>query len=137
MTPTPQPSAEGIRVGSVLWEFDENNRVYREGSSGPIYEEHFVKNFIIGENKVSWIVSRYPDAELDSGLVRKVNKKTLIENANGFWRRCFYTNEGREQKTWIDQHRFRLAKHIEGCWDADLLRKIAQIAGYPPTPTDN
>jgi hypothetical protein len=125
-------TTDGLTIGSRLWVFDENVRVYRKGGGGPIYEEHFVPYYIIGENRVSWIVSQYPDLGLDSHLAVKINKKTLQENADGWRHRCFYTDQGREEKTWVDRHRYKLIHELEGCRDVILLQKIAQLIGYTP-----
>lgn len=61
-----------IAVGSTVYVFDVNRRVYDRSSgatSAPIYREHFKPETVTGETSRSWVVGRTWSA-------KKIDKKT-------------------------------------------------------------
>lgn len=124
--PTPQQGAkveaEGeLRVGSTIWYFDENRRIYAEREpgrpgphSGPIYYEHWRPTKITGENRVSWITN-----------YGKASKR----GPHPGW--AFSLTEV-DEDCWMHGHRYEIVRLVERCRDAEVLRKIAAILGWEP-----
>jgi uncharacterized protein (DUF488 family) len=116
-----------LKVGSVLYNFDGNRRVYKKApgaqysSGGPIYEKHFAPATIVGETKVSWIMDLY-DA--------KVNKKTL-DSSTKFADRGYFTKSAMEADIWSHDHRHIIVREVERA-GLEQLQEIARIVGYHP-----
>lgn len=115
-----------MKIGDVVYRFDENRRVYRDksfgGGGGPVYREHFEPLKIVGENRVSWI--------LEHGW--KVNKKTFRGEvaAYQFGGRGFFTAEGMENDIWDHEHRHKIVDAVRRVATIDQLRRVADILGY-------
>ncbi len=82
---------------------------------------------------MSWIVAREKGAAVQerSWNQYKVNKRTLISNAerDGFGRHDFFTDEGKKDKIWDNEHRRRIVQKIEFA-DTETLQRVAQLIGY-------
>ena len=114
-----------IGIGTILYRFDENRRVYKRDENnrpygGAIYAEHFVPVEIHGETKLSWICG-------PSYAISKVNKKEIMTGRSG----DFFTAEGMNDQIWIEDHRHRVRDRLYSA-TADQLRQIAAILGYKP-----
>jgi hypothetical protein len=56
-----------MKVGSKIWIFNSDHRVYRPGSMGPpIWREYWEEKTITGETRISWLVGP-----------KKISKKDL------------------------------------------------------------
>ena len=109
-----------LKVGSTVWIFDENHRVYQRDEKGrqyggPIYREHFVPRKIASETSRSWIVCG-----------EKYDKKTL--------RGLYVTKDQIDLKCWENVHRYKIVRAVEHSCDAKTLKAIAELIGYAPTP---
>jgi len=114
---------EEIGIGTRLWRFDENRRVYRDRHSPPVYEEHFVPDVITGETKGTWLIGRLT-----------VNKRTLREPSRGGFSGCqWFTDAGKVAKIWAKHHRREIVDKVDRC-DVPTLRKIAELLDGSPTP---
>lgn len=107
-----------LAVGSIVWRFDPNHRVYKRdargyGIGGPIYREHFRAILIADETRVSWVLA-------DGS---KINKRTLAG--------IYPTEADVERDCWLHEHRHHVVRLVERC-DYDQLRAIAGIVGYVP-----
>ena len=127
-----------IAIGTRLWRFDENRRVYSErGIRGMIiYAEHFVAGYVVGETPGKWLCASSRDADIAShpNSTIHVNKKTLREPARGgFSGAQWFTDEGRDANIWAKHHRPRIVSALERCRDADVLKKVAILLGYDET----
>jgi hypothetical protein len=105
-----------------VWVFDSNRRIYPPtpsgrlwASGGPIYREHWVKRKVTGETRVSFLI--------DNGT--KVPKR----GGRGF----AFTLDEVEDDVWRHDHRHKIANLIDRI-EPQLLRKIAEMIGYTPTP---
>lgn len=115
-------SDDPIGIGTRLWRFDENRRVYRDRNSPPVYEEHFVPDVITGETKGTWLFGR-----------RSVNKRTLREpSSGGFSGAQWFTDAGKEDAIWAKDRRRDIVRLVERA-DVTTLKKIAALF-EEPTP---
>lgn len=121
------PAIEGcdIKIGSPVWIFDINHRVYRRGPNGeslgggPIWREHWVKHEIIGETSRSWVVGKWYGQ-------RKIPKKGPIPNGI-----CF-SEEEIEQRAFVEDNAHRISDLVLRCKDYATLKKIGELVGYEP-----
>ena len=110
-------SSPKIAVGSTVWRFDINHRIYPENKDmcgAPIYRKHFIPEKITGETSRSWITERG----------NKIPKKA--ERTYPY----FLTKQDVEDIVWIHDHRFKLVERLRGCKDVVLLRKTAELLDY-------
>jgi len=131
-------TAKPFGVGSSVWVFNENRRVYAKGlgdghlwsSSAPIWREHWEPLLVVGETRVSWIIGhslKYPDVE------RKISKRDLADgkvigvltSAADLDAACFVHDHGRKIAD-------RVARISGGRKAAETLRQIAALVGYEP-----
>ena len=106
-----------LTIGSTLWEFDPNYRVYGSNRGAPIYAEHFRPVTVTGETPRSWLVG---------ASERIVNKRTLQRTRNGHDPVRYYTDEGKDEAIWEHEHRSRLVRAV-GFASLAQLRQIAAI----------
>lgn len=119
-----------IGVGSTVWVFDENRRVYPKEklppgklwpSGPPIWREHWRPTAIKGETRVSWI--------LENG--RKVNKRDL---ADGKVRGVLTSEADLDAACYVNQHAREVGERVQrlagGQKAAEVLRQIAALVGY-------
>jgi hypothetical protein len=115
-----------LKVGDVLWRFDQNCRVYPTDAAGktipggPIYSRHFRPVVIIGETRGTWLVG-------DHGRW-KVNKKTLrtAKDADG-WHVQMFTKEQMDDMVYVNDHALPLSEKVRSCRNVMLLKQIAQL----------
>lgn len=114
-------STDQIGIGSTIWIFDPNRRVYPRDehgkvpiSAGPIYREHWIPIKIVGENRRSWILEYWN---------KKIPKKGPHHGA------CF-TQKEVDDDVWLSDHRHKVCESVRRCGNADALRAIADIVGY-------
>ena len=119
-------------VGSTVWIFDNNRRVYPKAekgrlwaSGGPIYREHWTTAKIIGETRRSWITDRN----------QKVPKKGPHPGVR-------FTQHEVDEDAWMNDHRYKVSEAVARCRDVEKLRAIAQAVGstvenlWPDTPDE-
>jgi hypothetical protein len=112
-----------VTVGDTIWEFDSNRRVYPKDKSigsGPIWREHWVALPITGETSRSWIVGH--------GWPKKVPKK-------GPHRGYAFSQAEIDDLEYVHDKCWRIAKQVERCDDANVLRKIEQLLAAPSAAT--
>lgn len=122
-----------IRVGSVVWFFDVNRRVYDEGRR-LVYREHFREVPIIGETPRSWI--------LGPGLaVAKLAKKCGLETHNlmggdyavaqrgGNRYRVFLSRAQVDRDIFVHDNRQTIVTALGDCTNVVALRQVAVILG--------
>ena len=110
-----------LAVGSTVYVFDENRRVYTKPADGGwgeiIYREHFRPRKIVGETSRSWVLEGYDEA--------KVNKKTLAG--------VYVDDEAVDRACWIHDNAHKISYQVGNLTkqgDYDKLRAIAEIIGY-------
>ena len=124
-----------LKVGSPIWIFDSNHRVYpRDGSmhSSPIWREHWRKHVIVGETRVSWLVGVTPN----DAWPTKINKRNL---ANGALARAALASKADvDAECFVHDHAYMIGQSVQrlsgGISAAETLRKIAALVGYEEEP---
>ena len=114
------PSTALLGIGSTIWIFDSNRRVYPEprsayGGGGPIYREHWRPVTIEGETSRSWVTSWYG---------KKVPKRGPRQG-------IAFTEAEVEADVWVHDHRYKIVRMVEQC-EVETLKAIAQAVGYMP-----
>jgi hypothetical protein len=124
-----------MKIGDPVWIYDSNRRVYQSDDKGrsygiPIYREHWREHFIIGETRVSWIVSMGRDFKPGERpwCEVKIPKKPTDAKRTGI----AYSADELAAHCWMNDHRYSLMRKIEYCTDPATLRKIADLIGYRP-----
>ena len=111
-----------LGIGSTIWMFDNNRRVYPEPRSthngGPIYREHWRPVTIDGETSRSWVTSWYG---------KKVQKRGPRQGVA-------FTEDEVEADVWAHDHRYKIVRMIEQC-DVATLKAVALAVGYMPNVT--
>lgn len=117
---TDGPTLDGgvkIGVGSPVWIFDQNRRVYRNGQHGPIWREHWRPETVIGETSRSWIAGKgWNEIKIPK---KGWNPRTV----------CFSEAEI-EKLAFVVDHSIRISDAVRRLDDYDTLKKIAEIIGY-------
>jgi hypothetical protein len=113
-----------VGVGSTVWYFDENRRVYLKGGDGrscggPIWREHWRPVAIVSENSVSWI----------GQCGEKINKKLLAAGALTEWAS---SQEEIDERQWVAEHRYKIVRALEQERRPDLIRQVAEVLGWKP-----
>lgn len=109
-----------IGVGSTVYVFDENHRIYQPGISSPIFREYFREQKVVGETSRSWLVG-YGGRD-----VKRIDKKTRegIFDARGVDEACELHD------LWPKVHGawFRAGRILT----LEQVRQIATWLGVPP-----
>ena len=120
-TTNERPSVGCNAIVRHVWIFDNNRRIYPPApkgrlwtSGGPIYREHWVRHEVTGETRMSYIT--------------KYGGKVPKKGGHGF----ALTLVEVEDDVWRHDHRHRIAKLVGEIQDVELLRKVAEAAGYMP-----
>ena len=104
-----------LSVGSIVYVFNENNRVYpKDGgiSASPIYREYFQPMKIVGKTTRSWLLS--------NGI--KIPKKTLAG--------IYIDETAVDQACWVHDHKWKIIRKAESVRDYETLRKLADLVDY-------
>lgn len=117
-----QPGLRNIGIGSTVWIFDSNRRVYppkkpdgTHSYGGPIFREHFRPVVIKGETSGTWLLEQHI----------AINKKTLMSAKDYYGHRtAACTKEQMEDRIYIHDTAPRLARRVQECKDVGLLRRI-------------
>ncbi len=123
------PAVAELHVGSTVWIFDYNHRVYAKDASGrsiggPIWREHWVPYKITGETRVSWITDR-------GKFPKKPNKRGLFMMSQGMYSALEVAPypEYIDNEEWRNTHARIIAERVRAA-DVATLRRIAEIIGY-------
>lgn len=124
-----------LGIGSVVWRFDSNRRVYdyTKGHriAGPARRPQWVEWEIRAETARSWIAIRKDSKITDEAGLRaggaKIPKRATPEQARqlGF----ALTEQAVEDDVWLHEHRYRVVVAVEHA-DVATLRKVAELIGY-------
>jgi hypothetical protein len=114
-----------IGVGSTVWVFDYNHRVYTKAPDGSVYggrviwREHWRPKTITGETSRSWIVQEHPWTP-----TIKIPKKDPPTHIYAF------SEDEVIQRAWVNDHAHKIAEIINRRIDYSTLRKVAEVIGY-------
>ena len=119
-------------IGSTVWVFDHNHRVYRKDANGrsvggPIYREHWVPTEITGETARSWITryGKFPKKDQECSLIPQGGYSPLT---------VAFTEAAVDDNVWQRDHAVRIADLVRNA-DAHTLRKIAELIEYKESGT--
>lgn len=101
-----------IGIGSTIWRFDLNHRIYKDHNSGPDYRSYWLETKITGETPRSWLVGNWA----------KCPKK----GDHSGWA---FSLEEVDDNVWSHDERHKIIRCVERC-DVFTLRKIAELVGY-------
>lgn len=116
-----------MKIGDSIWYFDENYRVYPPkepgrlySGSGPIWREHWREIKVVGETSKSWIVG-YDKA--------KISKKD-VEAGTVNHHKWALSQAQIDDLEWVQRHRYKISRHLDGIYDPGTLRQVAALIGY-------
>jgi len=131
-----KPDPPAVAVGSTVWIFDANRRVYADKKLGngklwpsgpPIWREHWRQHVITGETRVSWLVADY----VGDRHPRKISKRDL---AAGKVRGVLTSERDLDAACYVNEHAHAVADRVSrlagGEQAAAVLRQIAALVGY-------
>lgn len=113
-----------ISIGSTVWVFDQNRRVYARDAKGhatgaPIWREHWVPQKVVGENRMSWITDHRMKVPKRGGAGFALSAEEL------------------EDACWEHEHRYKILRkleisehHARPSDSAEWLRKVAKFCNY-------
>lgn len=109
-------------VGQRVWIFDENSREYSSPAKGRtfgdlIYESHFVAMMVYSIEKRVYVIGT---------MSGNLKKRISFAKAEKLHR----TDQEKQDMCFVDEHRYRLARFIDACRDASILRSVAKVIGY-------
>lgn len=116
-----------LKVGDPVWLFDGNHRVYRDGASGPVYREHFIRYVITGETRTSWLIRDAYKIDKSTGLLRPPSR-------DGYFGLSPFVRTSQSQvddACWIDENRRRIVKLVVDCVNVPLLQQIERMVMHP------
>lgn len=124
-------SAPALKIGSTLWWFDNNRRVYKRDAQGrtvggPIHREHWRETKIIGESRLSWLTND----------LRKFAKATLTSRDNYGTVHALASLAEVEEECWIHDHRWAIGEAVQKCKNIEALRAVAALVGYVEAERD-
>lgn len=114
-----------LKVGSPVWVWDENCRVYRKSADGRstggvIWREHWQKKEITSETRISWVIGENHWNQI------KFPKRNPREKP---WLFCF-SEEELDQRCYVAENRHRIASALQNCEDYAMLKTVARAIGY-------
>lgn len=114
-----------MKVGDKLWQFDVNRRQW-DSEKRLVWRYHWRPMFVIGETRVSWLVSSSDEpTELSMKYATKIPKKLALNP----WQWAT-SEEELERREWIHDNGHRLSDAVSRCGDYQKLVLIADILGY-------
>jgi hypothetical protein len=117
--------SETLGVGSTVYLFDQNCRVYQKNEDGraigpPIWIEHWRPYKIVGENRMMWL--------LEGGEKFPKKNGTRTAARGGYTGMTVATSwEAVKEQEWLHVHRYSIARAVERCQDISTLRQISAI----------
>lgn len=116
------------KIGDPVWVFDENRRAYRREDGvgmGPIWREHWSKRWIVGENRVSWILGHDPTAK----PFKHSPKVPKVRRAPFSIKDPVFEEKELDEREWVHRNRYAIS-HAVASLDEFTLRRVAQLIGY-------
>lgn len=115
-----------MKIGEVYFNYDCNHRVYedpvtKQRYAGPIYRLSFVKWYVIGETKKSYLLSRFKDSKPDNKMVEKMPKR-IDPVIHGY-----LTEEQMEDSVFMYDNQYRVSQEVGKIREVSKLKKIIAI----------
>lgn len=105
-------------IGEILYIYDWNNHVYRDGARK---REPWIALKVIGETRTSWVLEREVRVAKDTMEIRG--------SLAAGWKSRAYTEDAKADAEWRDQHEREILRMVERA-DTATLRKVAAVVGY-------
>lgn len=128
--PEVHSDAPELKVGSTVWVFDANYRVYQTRNERTrirylVYREHWRPTTITGETRISWetVRGKFPK-NLDRRLYIKRGERS-------FW--VLASQAEVDNDIWRHEHHYDISRMVENL-DPATLRKVAELIGYQEVP---
>lgn len=117
----PPTDLHAIGIGSTVWVFDINRRVYGQPEPGRawgniIWREHWGPHRIVGETTRSWVLDR------QGGL--KVPKSGADPS------RFAFSQLDIDRRAWIEANRHEIKQAVGQIQDYELLKAVARLIEY-------
>lgn len=106
-----------IGIGSPVWIFDQNHRVYGSKNSAPIWRKYWREYKIEAETSRSWVIGR-------GWAERKIPKNGRMPMDV-----CFSEAEI-DRRAFVVDHAYRISEEVRKLSDYDKLKQIAEMVGY-------
>lgn len=130
--PTSAETEKPLGIGSRIWIFDVNTRVYpqKDGQSfgAPIWRSHWVEWFIVGETKVSWLISRIK-ADIPDDRTPKVPKKGATD-------RVVCSEAELDELAWVHDNHRRIGENLRRLRPSQLRAIDALLNEAPDKPNE-
>lgn len=135
--------APPIGVGSRIWVLDPNRRRYSRPEPGQlwrgsklIFRASWVEWFIVGANRVSWLLARSKQGEASRRVAKVDFDDSTWRSVQGY----AATELELEDRVWLCDNTEQLVDCVRKCRDARILRQVADLVGYeepqPLVPKD-
>lgn len=116
-----------VTVGSTVWWFDPNRRVYATDATGhragpPIYHEHWCETTIVSETRASWTTK---DRQKILKSDRRIHDRYGIKAVK-------FSRAEVDADVWVHDNRRAIVDAIAAIGDVEKLKRIAEIVGYVP-----
>ncbi len=111
-----------VEVGSTVWVYDGNHRVYKEGRGGPVWREHWVPRKIAAATTRSWVMDRA------LWVVGKDVWKIPKHGPSPWW--VMFSQAQVDDAVWVHEHANRISEAVQAEKTPSVLRQIAQLVGY-------
>ena len=116
---TKVPQCDKTAVMPCFYHFDVNRRVYEKDgvkTNSPVYEEHFVKIEIVGENNKEYICQ----------FGRTINKKSMLYKIDSSTRKKVFTEQEKEDDIYVSSKVYKLVELVRKS-DANTLREVERL----------
>lgn len=119
-----------IAIGSKLWMFDENRRVYAKTENKfagrTIWREHWRPMKVVGETRVSWLVGFEGSAlPLQPHMLRKLPKTAF--KAGACPQGWALSEAHVAELVWAKENTWRLSQEVLRCYDPRVLRAVDEL----------
>ncbi len=105
-------------IGSTVWVFDSNRRIYSKSKrGGPIWREHWKPRTVTGETARSWLLGEYAWSV-------KVPKRGADPLKFAF------SQSEIDEQAYVHENRHGIADKVHSLTDPVILRQIAALVGY-------
>lgn len=119
---------ESVGIGSKIWGFDSNRRKYGKDRSRPIWREHWKEFYVVGENRVSWLLGFKPGGESWTKCPKKRQVHQLREWA--------FSEAEIDEQEWDQKHRWKVMDLATRQLTTAQVRAVAEMIGFKPGSED-
>jgi hypothetical protein len=119
---------DSVGIGSKIWRFDSNRRVYGTDRSRPIWREHWAPYYVVGENRVSWLLAAKLGGDPSWNKVKCPKKRDA-----GQLRAWAFSEAEIDEQEWDQKHRWKVMQRAERELTTAQVREVAKMIGFDPS----